>query len=49
MSGFITVLGFLFNFLPGWLSFIVFTVLAIVSVLIVLAVVKAVLDAIPFV
>ena len=49
MSGFITVLGFLFNFLPSWLSFVVFTVLAIVAVLIILAIVKAVLDAIPFV
>lgn len=49
MSGFLSVLQMFFNFLPSWFSYVVFIALAVVAFLIVLAVVKAVLDAIPFV
>ena len=49
MSGFVQVVQFIFTCLPTWVTAVFLGVLAFVSVLIVLAVVKAVLDAIPFV
>lgn len=49
MAGFLTIIKYVFYALPEWLSIVIIAVFAIIAVLILLAVVKAVLDAIPFV
>lgn len=49
MGGFLKIIQYVFYALPEWLSIVIIAVFAIIAVLILLAVVKAVLDAIPFV
>ena len=49
LTSFLFSLQFVLNCLPTWVRICLFAFLGIVVVLIVLAVVKAVLDAIPFV
>jgi len=49
MAGFLQIIKYVFYALPEWLSIVIIAVFAIIAVLILLAVVKAVLDAIPFV
>lgn len=49
MAGFLKIIQYVFYALPEWLSIVIIAVFAIIAVLILLAVVKAVLDAIPFV
>ena len=49
MAGFLTIIQYVFYALPEWLTVVFIAVFAIIAVLILLAVVKAVLDAIPFV
>lgn len=48
-AGFLQIIRYVFYALPEWLSIVIIAVFAIIAVLILLAVVKAVLDAIPFV
>nr|DAD57223.1 MAG TPA: lacticin Q bacteriocin [Inoviridae sp.] len=49
MAGFLKIIQYVFYALPEWLTIVIIAVFAIIAVLILLAVVKAVLDAIPFV
>ena len=49
VAGFLKIIQYVFYALPEWLSIVIIAVFAIIAVLILLAVVKAVLDAIPFV
>lgn len=49
MAGFLEIIRYVFYALPEWLTIVIIAVFAIIAVLILLAVVKAVLDAIPFV
>lgn len=49
MSSFLTSFEFVLDCLPSWVGVCLFAFLGIVVILIVLSVVKAVLDAIPFV
>lgn len=49
MAGFLKIIQYVFYSLPEWFSIVIIAVFSIIAVLILLAVVKAVLDAIPFV
>ena len=49
MSNFITTLKFASSFLPGWVFSALIVVLGFVLVLVLLKIIKAILDAIPFV
>ena len=49
MAGFLKIIQYVFYALPEWVTIVIVAVFAVIAVLILLAVVKAVLDAIPFV